>query len=179
MRPGTPGCRGGAAPGAGRARREPVDREGLPDVEAVLRSVGGVAAAQHAIGQANTPQQISPAAGEPVPVRPETCRLKNLFPCRIECHESGMEEDLRRLCRLPARSESVVSLHRSDLRQFHAVPKTLTQVFAVRLRCTPGPWTRTASGPIFNDCVGYVARPATRPRFPGETRLRRTRKSGR
>jgi hypothetical protein len=48
-----PGLRGGAAPDAGSARCGATKGEGLRDVQAVLRSGGGVAADQRAPGQAN------------------------------------------------------------------------------------------------------------------------------
>ena len=51
------GLRVEAAPGAGTARCGAAKREGLPDVQEVLRSGCGVAAAQRAIGQANAPPQ--------------------------------------------------------------------------------------------------------------------------
>jgi len=60
-----PELRGGAAPDAGRARRGAVQREGFPDVQAVLRSGGGAVAAQNAIGQPKTPQQIGPERASP------------------------------------------------------------------------------------------------------------------
>ena len=53
-------------------------REGLPDVQAVLRSGRGVAAAQCAAGQANAPKElhaVPPSAGDLVPVGTKTCRL--------------------------------------------------------------------------------------------------------
>ena len=55
----------------------------MPDVQAVLRSGGGVAAAQCAPGQANTPPKelpgVPPSAGESVPAGTKICRLIFLF----------------------------------------------------------------------------------------------------
>ena len=78
----SPGLRGGPAPDPGRAGRGATKREGLPDVQGVFRSGGGAAAAQCALGQANTLPKLSsvpPSAGEPVPVGTKTCRLIFLF----------------------------------------------------------------------------------------------------
>ena len=66
----TPGLRGGAAPGVGRARCWATKGDGLPDVEADFGSGGGAAAAKCVTGQANTPQRTPRCATQSRRARP-------------------------------------------------------------------------------------------------------------
>ena len=78
----TPGLRAEAAPDAGRARQEAMKREGLLDVLAVFRSGGG-AAAQCAIGQAQTSHGRSAPSSRTRPTGPENMPFENPVPNKI------------------------------------------------------------------------------------------------